>query len=218
MKKSLNLKFGVTTLAAITLTGCAADNDLEPTDPSQAAEHQDHDEGNAESGDDGDEHMDHPTDGGPVPEGMTEATDPEYAVGSEVVLTTDHMAGMDGAAATIVGAYDTPTYSVDYTPTTGGSPVTDHKWVVQEEIEDAGDERLTDGTEVTLAADHMEGMEGASATIAHSTDETVYVVDFESDGMTMTNHKWVVDSEVELPHSRTHTSQGRTELGEASPA
>ncbi|MGO1258791.1 MAG: DUF1541 domain-containing protein, partial [Brachybacterium sp.] len=27
--------------------------------------------------------------------------------------------------------------------------------------------------------------------------ETVYMVDLEIDGMTMTNHKWVVESEIE---------------------
>lgn len=48
-----------------------------------------------------------------------------------------------------------------------------------------------------MTADHMEGMEGVTATIASSTDGTVYVVDYEADGMTMTNHKWVVESEIE---------------------
>ena len=141
--------------------------------------------------------MEHPMDGGPVPEGMTEAADPEYPVGSEVTLTADHMEGMNGAPATVVGAYDTYTYAIDYTPTTGGEPVTDHKWVVQEELEDSGDDRLAEGAEVTVDADHMEGMDGASATIASSTDETVYVVDYEADGMEMTNHKWVVESEMQ---------------------
>ena len=106
------------------------------------------------------------------------------------------MEGMDGANATIAGAYDTYTYAVNFTPSTGGEPVKDHKWVVQQEIKDAGDERLADGTEVTLEAEHMEGMKGAKATIASSTEETVYMVDYESDGMTMTNHKWVVESEL----------------------
>ena len=58
-------------------------------------------------------------------------------------------------------------------------------------------ERLADGTEVTLLAEHMEGMEGVKATIASSTDETVYMVDYETDGMKMTNHKWVVESEIQ---------------------
>ena len=141
--------------------------------------------------------MDHPMDGGPAPEGIKEAADPTYPVGTDVTLTADHMAGMDGARATIAGAYDTYTYSVNYTPTTGGDTVTDHRWVVQEEIRDAGDQRLPDGAEVTLLAEHMKGMEGAHATIAYSSDETVYMVDYEAHGMTMTNHKWVVESEIQ---------------------
>ncbi|MEV0572433.1 YdhK family protein [Micrococcus luteus KDCGSN] len=170
---------------AVVLAGCAGDNADEDSPAGSSQEHGEH------GG------MDHPADGGPVPEGMTEATDPAYPVGTEVTLAADHMEGMDGATATIVGAYDTYTYSVDYTPTTGGDPITDHRWVVQEELADAGDERLADGTEVTLAAAHMEGMDGATATIASSTEETVYVVDFEAGGMTMTNHKWVVESEIQ---------------------
>ncbi|MDZ4264856.1 MAG: YdhK family protein [Mycobacterium sp.] len=170
---------------AFVLSGCAADN---ADDDSPAGSSQEHGEHGG---------MDHPADGGPVPEGMTEATDPTYPVGTEVTLAANHMEGMDGATATIVGAYDTYTYSVDYTPTTGGDPITDHRWVVQEELADAGDERLADGTEVTLAAAHMDGMDGATATVASSTEETVYVVDFEAGGMTMTNHKWVVESEIQ---------------------
>ena len=142
--------------------------------------------------------MEHPMDGGPAPKGITDAPSPKFPVSTEVTLTADHMEGMDGAKATIAGAFDTYTYAVSYTPTTGGGPVNNHKWVVQEEIEDAGDERLADGTEVTLEAEHMEGMKGAKATIDSSTDETVYMVDYEADGMTMTNHKWVVESEIQL--------------------
>ena len=182
----------------LVLAGCSsgADEDQQ-TDPS-ATEEQGHGGDNAESGDEEMDHsMEHPMDGGPAPEGIAEASDPAYPVGTEVQLTADHMEGMDGATATISGAFDTYTYSVNYTPAGGGDPVTDHKWVVQEEIEDAGDERLTDGTAVTLLAKHMEGMEGARATIASSTDETVYMVDYETDGMKMTNHKWVVESEIQ---------------------
>lgn len=158
---------------ALVLAGCAsgADDDQQ-TDPS-ATEEQGHGGDNAESGDEEMDHsMEHPMDGGPAPEGIAEASEPTYPVGTEVQLTADHMEGMDGATATISGAFDTYTYSVNYTNAGGGDPVTDHKWVVQEEIEDAGDERLTDGTAVTLLAKHMEGMEGARATIASSTDET----------------------------------------------
>ena len=179
----------------IALAGCSSDAQPESESQTQSTE-QTAAPSSTETQGNGHDHMDHAADGGPVPEGMVEATNPEYPVGSEVVLTTNHMHGMEGATATIVGAYDTFTYAVTYMPTDGGPQVTDHKWVVQEEIENAGTARLADGTTVTLLANHMAGMEGATATIAFSTDETVYVVDYEADGMKMTNHKWVVASEI----------------------
>lgn len=175
---------------ALVFTGCSTGGDQDQATPSTTSQH----EGHGSSSDSGG--MEHPMDGGPAPEGIETAASPTYPVGTEVTLTADHMEGMDGANATIAGAYDTYTYAVDFTPSAGGEPVKDHKWVVQQEIKDAGDERLADGTEVTLEAEHMEGMKGAKATIASSTEETVYMVDYESDGMTMTNHKWVVESEL----------------------
>ena len=175
---------------ALVFTGCSTGGDQDQATPSTTSQH----EGHGSSSDSGG--MEHPMDGGPAPEGIETAASPTYPVGTEVTLTADHMEGMDGANATIAGAYDTYTYAVDFTPSAGGEPVKDHKWVVQQEIKDAGDERLADGTEVTLEAEHMEGMKGAKATIASSTEETVYMVDYESDGMTMTNHKWVVESEI----------------------
>ena len=177
----------LTLTGAIVLTGCANSTDGESSPTAPQSENTQAEHGG----------MDHPMDGGPVPEGMTAAENPEYPVGTDVTLTADHMEGMNGAPATVVGAYDTYTYAIDYTPTDGGDPITDHKWVVQEELEGAGNERLADGTEVTVNADHMEGMNGATATIASSTDETVYVVDYTADGMEMTNHKWVVESEMQ---------------------
>lgn len=186
------------TAAALLLAGCTSTNDNESTASPTTESHQGHGSNDQESseGTMGHSMMDHPMDGGPAPAGITEASDPTYLVGSEVKLTANHMEGMDGATATIAGAFDTYTYSVNYTPVGGGEPVIDHKWVVQEELQDAGDERLEDGAAVTLLPEHMEGMEGAEATIAHSTDETVYMVDYDADGMTMTNHKWVVESEI----------------------
>ena len=176
---------------ALVFTGCSTGGDQDQGTPSTTSQH----EGHGSSSDSGG--MEHPMDGGPAPEGIETAASPTYPVGTEVTLTADHMEGMDGANAMIAGAYDTYTYAVDFTPSAGGEPVKDHKWVVQQEIKDAGDERLADGTEVTLEAEHMEGMKGAKATIASSTEETVYMVDYESDGMTMTNHKWVVESEIQ---------------------
>ncbi|SNR29416.1 Protein of unknown function [Blastococcus mobilis] len=43
----------------------------------------------------------------------------------------------------------------------------------------------------------MTRMDGAKATIESSTDETVYMVDTVINGMTLTNHKWLVESEVQ---------------------
>lgn len=180
---------------ALVLTGCSTGGDQDQATPSSTSQHQGHGSGSSTGSDGGG--MDHPMDGGPAPAGIEKAASPKYPVGTKVTLTADHMEGMDGAKATIVGAFDTYTYAVNFTPTTGGDPVKDHKWVVQEEIKDAGDQRLADGTEVTLEAEHMKGMKGAKATIASSTDETVYMVDYEADGMTMTNHKWVVESEIQ---------------------
>lgn len=151
----------------------------------------------AHEGHDGHGGHDHPADGGPAPEGMVEAPNPTYPVGTEVILEADHMPGMQGAKATISGAFDdTYAYAISYDPTDGGERVTNHKWVVQQELENAGADRLADGTEKVVTAEHMSGMKGATATIDSSTDETVYMVDVEADGMTMKNHKWVVESEI----------------------
>ncbi|NNG20015.1 YdhK family protein [Naumannella sp. ID2617S] len=169
---------------ALLLGGCTADNQPQGH-PQPTGNHQGHGTGG----------MEHPMDGGPAPAGIEKATSPKYPAGTTVRITADHMPGMNGAKGRVVGAYRTFTYAVDYTPTTGGPPVKDHKWVVQQEIRDAGAQRLANGAEVTLQAAHMKGMEGA--TIASSTDQTVYMVDYTADGMTMTNHKWVVESELQ---------------------
>lgn len=201
MKKHLALATASTIAAyGLVLTGCSPAGESDSQAPTQQSSskptaHNPSTESSAEAHS-GYEHMNHSPDGGPVPAGMTPAQNPTYPVGTEVKLTADHMHGMKGATATIVGAYQTNTYAVNYTPTTGEPEVRDHRWVVQEELETTSKDRLADGTPVTLRADHMEGMNGAKATIAHSTTETVYVVDYEANGTTMTNHKWVVDSEM----------------------
>jgi len=135
---------------------------------------------------------------GEIPEGLQEADNPSYEVGSQAIIESDHMPGMNGAEATIVGAYDTTVYTVSYTPTTGGEPVENHKWVIHEEIEEAGDEPFEPGTEVTLNADHMEGMNGATAVIDSAEETTVYMVDFiaTDSGEEVKNHKWVTESEL----------------------
>ncbi|BBH20177.1 hypothetical protein Back11_15220 [Paenibacillus baekrokdamisoli] len=144
-----------------------------------------------------DMNMNHPI-SSEVPLGLKEAKNPTYEVGSQAVIQAEHMPGMKGATATIVGTYDTTAYAVSYTPTTGGQPVKNHKWVILEEIENAGNQTLKPGTEVTLEADHMPGMKGASATIESAEHTTVYVVDYNptTGGETVKNHKWVIGSEL----------------------
>ncbi|WP_312096421.1 YdhK family protein [Niallia sp.] len=133
-----------------------------------------------------------------IPEGLEPAEDPTYKEGSQVILKADHMEGMNGAEATVLNAFNTIAYQVTYTPTTGGEQVKHHKWVIQDEIKDAGSEMLEKGTEVTLEADHMEGMNGAKAIIESAENTTVYMVDYQptTGGEMVTNHKWVTEEEV----------------------
>lgn len=207
MKRSTTLT-GLALAAALAVTGCGSSDgggegdtstpsDTATASATQSATASGSASGSHEGHDMGGGAHQHNPNGGPPPEGIVEATDPTYPVGSTVTLTADHMPGMNGSEATITGTFDTTAYSVTYTPTDGGEPVVDHKWVVHEELQDPGEAPLADGTEVVLTADHMAGMEGAEATIESSTDETVYMVDVTANGMEMTNHKWVVESEVE---------------------
>ncbi|NMP11338.1 YdhK family protein [Paenibacillus polymyxa] len=69
-----------------------------------------------------------------IHEEIKDASSEPYAPGTEVILAADHMKGMDGAKAIIDSAEPTTVYMVDYTPTTGGEPVKDHKWVTESEL------------------------------------------------------------------------------------
>ena len=135
--------------------------------------------------------------GGTAAAGMKPASNPRYAVGSTVKVMADHVPGMRGATGKVVAVYDTTAYAVDYRPTNGAAPVENHKWVVQQELKDAGGGRLANGTKVTLEADHEPGMKGASGTIVSSTTEPVYQVDVQVPGHPMPGHKWVVQSELQ---------------------
>ncbi len=137
-------------------------------------------------------------DSGEIPEGLKEAENPTYNVGETATITDGHMEGMEGAEATIVGAFDTVAYEVSYDPTNGGPREENHKWVIHEEIADAGEEPFEPGDEVTLEANHMEGMEGATATIDDAKSTTVYMIDYQptTGGEEVKNHKWVTDSEL----------------------
>jgi len=133
-----------------------------------------------------------------LPDNLEPAKNPKYMDGSSVIIKADHMKGMDGAEATVLSSFDTTAYVVSYTPTTGGEKVNNHKWVIQEEIKDAGNKELAPGTEVTLLADHMEGMKGATAEIESAEKTTVYMVDYTptTGGKKVTNHKWVTEEEL----------------------
>ncbi|SFE90962.1 Protein of unknown function [Bacillus sp. OV194] len=136
---------------------------------------------------------------GKVSKELKEAKTPKYEVGSHAIIKASHMEGMNKAKAKIVGAYDTTAYVVSYTPTTGGKRVENHKWVIQEEIKDAGNKTLKAGTKVKLNADHMKGMKGATAEIVSAEKTTVYMVDYTptTSGEKVKNHKWVTESELQ---------------------
>ncbi|WP_404448646.1 YdhK family protein [Sutcliffiella horikoshii] len=193
--KKRKLMGALTMAAAITLSGCAAgENEEAAPNNNQAnnAEEESHDGG----------HGDHAgmdmSGSGEVPEGLKEKENPTFEVGSTATITDPHMPGMEGAEATIVGAYDTTVYSISYDPTGGGERVEDHKWIIHEEVKDAQEELYEVGDEVEVDADHMEGMQGATATIDSAEETTVYMVDFTltDSGEEVTNHKWVTESEL----------------------
>jgi hypothetical protein len=187
MKMDKKFIIGIVSLfTAMTLTACSS-NGEESTSKEEATQHEGMDHSS----------MNH-SGSGEIPEGLKVAENPTYKVGSRAIIKEGHMEGMKGAEATIVGAYDTIAYSVSYTPTNGGERVENHKWVIHEEIPEAGDAPLEPGTEVALDAEHMEGMKGATAVIDTAEETTVYMIDFTptTGGEKVTNHKWVTESEL----------------------
>lgn len=135
---------------------------------------------------------------GMVPSSMKDAAHPKFPVGSNVILLGDHMKGMKGAKAQVVGAFDTTTYEVSYKPKTGGPMVKNHRWVVQEELKDTKTV-ANEGDTVILNADHMDGMMGAEAKVDKSITRTVYVVNYTpTNGQKeVKNHMWVTEDEME---------------------
>ncbi|WJY27519.1 YdhK family protein [Sporosarcina trichiuri] len=188
---------------ALVLAGCASEgeeqekNGVEETQGADQNTAADENQDAGEQEESGHEGMEHSSDGS-IPDGLQEAADPKYPVGSEAIIETDHMPGMKGATATIVGAYGTTAYVITYEPTDGGAKVENHKWVIQEELEDAPEAPVEDGTEVTVLADHMKGMKGAEAVIETSKETTVYMIDYmpTDGGDEVKNHKWVTEDEL----------------------
>ena len=184
-------------IIAIFLAACSNKQENEQDNSNNSSEETGQEQETSSEGHGGHEGMDH-SGSGEIPEGLQDTENPTFAVGSQAIINADHMEGMDGAEATIVGAYDTTVYTISYTPTTGGEKVTNHKWIIHEEIKDAGDQPYQTGDEVTVNADHMEGMEGATVVIDSAEQTTVYMVDYTSttDGEKVTNHQWVTESEL----------------------
>ncbi|MDX5323110.1 MAG: YdhK family protein [Exiguobacterium sp.] len=188
----VNKKLGMMTMA-LSLSGllvACGEDETTNTDTNMSDQMEETMDGNDHSG------MDM-SGSGDVPEGLKSAENPTFAVGDKAIITEAHMPGMEGAEATIVGAYDTVVYSISYDPMHGGERVRDHKWIIHEEIVDAKADAYEPGDEVTVDAEHMNGMGGATATIDSSEETTVYMVDFELDnGERVTNHKWVTEDEL----------------------
>jgi hypothetical protein len=187
MKLTKKVMFGLVSLVSVvTLSACASDVE-ESTPKEETSQHEGMDHSN----------MEH-SGSGEIPEGLKVEEKPTYEVGSKAIINDGHMEGMKGAEATIVGAYDTVAYTISYNPTNGGERVENHKWVIHEEILNVGDAPLQPGTEVTINADHMEGMEGATAEIDSAEETTVYMINFipTTGGDEVTNHKWVTEEEL----------------------
>ena len=195
MVKSKKVVMGIVSLAAVfTLSACASGNNEETSSEESVNLNS-----SSEESMDMDSHSDmNHSNSDEVPEGLKVAENPTYEVGSQVMIETGHMEGMQGAQATIVGAYDTIAYAISYTPKTGGERVENHKWVIHEEIIDAGEEKLEPGAEVTINAEHMTGMDSVTAEIDSAEATTIYMIDFTptTDGEKVRNHKWVTESEL----------------------
>ncbi|MBC9873961.1 YdhK family protein [Macrococcoides bohemicum] len=193
---------GLLSIFAVFLMAACGNGETQPNEESQSTETESRSEEEMDMESHSEGHMEHSADemssSGEVPEDLKEAENPTYEVGSRTIIEAEHMQGMDGAEATISGAFDTTVYTVSYTPTNGGDPVEDHKWVIHEELEGPGEAPLEPGTEVTLDADHMKGMDGATATIDSAEETTVYMVDFVTTDTEeeVQNHKWVTESEL----------------------
>jgi len=193
-----NLYIVIMSLASIiALSACSDDTENPNSKNNSDTEIDSASDENAKTESDTHTNMEHPS-SGEVPADLKGAENPTYPMGSKAIIQTDHMEGMKGAEATIVGAYDTIAYAVSYTPTNGGERVENHKWVVQEEIAQSDKEPLEPGSEVTIQADHMKGMDEATAIIDSAKKTTVYMIDYTptNGGEKVTNHKWVTDSEL----------------------
>ncbi|MBW1605080.1 DUF1541 domain-containing protein [Lactobacillus sp. Sy-1] len=138
------------------------------------------------------------TNGGKAPKGLMMAKNAKYMKGTKVKILANHMSGMKGAIATVVGAYNTDLYTIDYTPTNGGKEVKNHKYVVSKEIKASKKGQLKVGSKITVEADHMTGMKGAKGKIVSIKKGPAYMVTFKATNSSTVykNHKWLAQSDL----------------------
>lgn len=186
------LSLVITILAAFTIAACGV-NDTNKGDTTETGTNVTNNlEGMDKEENDVNEHAGHQ-----IPEGLKEAEDPKYPIGSKAIVNASHTDGMEGAVATIKGAYDTTVYSVSYTPTNGDPFEENHKWFVEGELAGVDEKALTEGSNVIIDADHQSGMMGAEGVIDTIEKTTVYVVDYKNSlGETVTDHFWLKESEL----------------------
>lgn len=178
--------FLLSIIAIVSLSGCNKDTDEAANNSSPTEQH------NTNNSD-----LDH-SNIPEIPNGLKTEAKPLYDVGSAVVISADYDKEMDGAKGEVVGAYLTTAYAVSYTPTTGGDRVGNHHWVIHEEIKNAGKESFKPGDEVKLEANHLKGMEGATAIIESAQKSVVYIVNYmpTTGGTEIINHKWLLEKEL----------------------
>src|SRR5699024_5584021 len=124
--------------------------------------------------------------------------DSKYKKDDKITITADHMPGMKHAKGTVKGAYKTYAYVVSYKPKNDEEKVNNNKWVVNEEVADANENRIKKGDKDKIEVKHMPGMKGAEAQIDDVEKTTVYMVDYkstENDEM-VKNHKWMTTDEL----------------------
>src|SRR5690625_2708329 len=104
----------IAVISLITLSACLGNNGEQGLENSNNTETESN---NNEIENESDSHadMDHSS-SGEVPKELKSSENPTYEVGSKAIVETDHMEGMKGAEATIVGAYATNAYAISYTP------------------------------------------------------------------------------------------------------
>jgi Protein of unknown function (DUF1541) len=200
MKTKRTTLFLLTLFLAVFLAACSdgdKENEHANMNHSDESEQDKNSSSTYHEGMEGMDHMNHSS-SGEVPKGLKEAMNPKFKVGSKAIINSDHMEGMKGAEATIVSAFDTTVYTISYTPTTGREKVTNHKWIIHEEIQDTTDKPYKPGDEVIVEADHMKGMKDAKAVIDSVQQTIVYMVDYTSTTgeEQVKNHKWVTESEL----------------------